>query len=136
MTREEKQLNGLVEIPTPPKAWGYELMIDAKAGDLEKVRSGDNIKQFAKDVVDAIGMVRYGEPWAECFADEEDKKGHTLFQPIMTSSVTGHFVDSNGDFYINIFSCREIDVGPALEVVQKFFSPSQMEVSYVVRGRQ
>lgn len=118
------------------KSWGYELIIDAIGGDIEKVSNGENIKNFARELVKEIGMVPYGEPWAECFADDEDKKGHTLFQPIMTSSITGHFVDANGDFYLNIFSCKDIDSQKALECVQKYFAPKEMTVALVVRGKE
>jgi len=52
---------------------------------------------------------------------------------IETSSITGHFVNQNGDCYIDIFSCKEFSIETARAVVDKYFSPSQTKVTYLTR---
>ena len=42
--------------------WGHHLMLDCRAGDLKLVRDGENIKQFAEDLVNKIEMTAYGDP--------------------------------------------------------------------------
>ncbi len=41
---------------------GYHLILDCKSGNLEKVRSAENIEQFVKTLVTEIDMVACGQP--------------------------------------------------------------------------
>lgn len=114
--------------------WGYHLILDCKSGNLEKVRSAENIEQFVKTLVTEIDMVACGQPKIEHFAaNNPNAAGFSLVQLIETSSITGHFVDLNGDSYIDIFSCRSFDIEKAKDVVKQFFSPSQIKVTYLTR---
>jgi|TARA_B110000467_G_scaffold110960_1_gene101304 S-adenosylmethionine/arginine decarboxylase-like enzyme len=114
--------------------WGYHLILDCKGGDLAKVRSSDNISQFVKMLVTRIDMVACGEPKIEHFAtNNPNAAGFSLVQLIETSSITGHFVDLNGDSYIDVFSCKSFDIEKVKEVVKQFFSPKQIKVTYLTR---
>ena len=114
--------------------WGYHTLFDCLHGDIDKVRSRENIKNFIEELVNAIGMKAYGDPIIEHFATHDpDAAGHSLVQLIETSSITGHFVDKNGDLYIDVFSCMEYDVQVAQSVVQKYFSPERIRVNYLTR---
>lgn len=114
--------------------WGYHLILDCKSGDKDKISSGDNIKKFVIDLVSQINMVAYGDPVVEHFATHiPEAAGYSLVQLIETSSITGHFVDLNGDCYIDIFSCKEFDIDIAKQVVCEYFSPEQMRVTYLTR---
>lgn len=49
-------------------------------------------------------MQAYGEPQLNHFATHEpEAAGYTLTQLIETSLISGHFVDKNGDCYLDIF---------------------------------
>jgi S-adenosylmethionine decarboxylase len=114
--------------------WGYHLILDCKSGNLDKIKSGDNIKRFVEELVPRIKMVAYGDPTIEHFATHiPEAAGYSLVQLIETSSITGHFVDKNGDCYIDIFSCKEFDIETAKQVVQEYFNPIQMRVTYLTR---
>jgi len=114
--------------------WGYHLILDCKGGDLDKVKSKENIYNFIKELIPGIGMVAYGNPIVEHFATHDpDAAGYSLVQLIETSSVTGHFVDKNGDCYIDIFSCKEFDIDHAKSFVQAYFNPDQIKVTYLTR---
>ena len=114
--------------------WGYHLILDCKGGDLAKVRSSDNISQFVRTLVTRIDMVVCGEPKIEHFAtNNPNAAGFSLVQLIETSSITGHFVDLNGDSYIDVFSCKSFDIEKVKEVVKQFFSPKQIKVTYLTR---
>ncbi|MBT4759530.1 MAG: S-adenosylmethionine decarboxylase [Nitrosomonadales bacterium] len=114
--------------------WGYHLILDCKGGDLDKVRSSDNINQFTKTLVAKINMVAFGEPKIAHFAaNNPNAAGFSLVQLIETSSITGHFVDLNGDSYIDIFSCKSFDIETVKDVVNQFFSPKQIKVTYLTR---
>jgi S-adenosylmethionine/arginine decarboxylase-like enzyme len=114
--------------------WGYHLILDCKSGDLDKIKSGDNIYDFVKALVHGINMVAYGEPVVEHFATHiPEAAGYSLVQLIETSSITGHFVDLNGDCYLDVFSCKEFDVDIAKSIVQDYFNPDQIRVTYLTR---
>ena len=116
--------------------WGYHLILDCKNGDLEKVKSPDNIKSFVKELVKEIDMIAWGDPKLEHFATHNvDAAGYSLVQLIETSSITGHFVDKNGDSYIDIFSCKEYNTGLATGIIVDFFSPKEIRMKFVERGR-
>lgn len=114
--------------------WGYHLILDCKGCDREKIMSRENVLGFVKNLVVAIDMKAYGEPTLEHFATHDPEKGgFSLVQLIETSSITGHFVDKNGDAYIDIFSCKEFSIEISKELVDDYFSPKKIKVIYLTR---
>lgn len=122
-------------IETPEGSfWGYHLILDCKACDKAKITDGDQIRNFAKVLVKAIDMKAYGEPVLEHFATHNPLAGgYSLVQLIETSDITAHFVDLNGDAYIDIFSCKPFDIETAQKVVQESFSPQSIRKTYLER---
>lgn len=114
--------------------WGYHLILDCKNCDKTKVTDKQQIIAFVKTLVDEIDMVAFGEPTVEHFAAHNPHAaGYSLVQLIETSSITGHFVDGNGDAYIDIFSCKEFNIDTAKKVVDDFFTPNQVKTTYLTR---
>lgn len=104
--------------------WGYHLIVDCRACDISRITDRDNIIAFVKTLVERIDMRAYGEPILEHFATHDpDKAGYSLVQLIETSNITAHFVDKNGDAYVDIFSCKSFDPNVALAVIDEFFQP-------------
>ena len=104
--------------------WGRHLILDCAACDPSAVRSGDAIERFCKELVDSIGMVAFGEPLLEHFAEHVPQAaGYSLVQLIETSAITGHFCDASGDAYLDIFSCKDFDPATAIAVVRRHFRP-------------
>jgi len=113
-------------------SWGYHLIMDCAAGS--KVDDKDHIKAFIKELVPAIDMIAFGEPWIERFATHDPvKAGVSFCQMIETSNITGHFVDSTGDFYIDVFSCKPFEAETVAELVQKYFSPKHVKAIMIDR---
>jgi S-adenosylmethionine decarboxylase len=120
--------------PINPEYWGYHLILDCHSCDKDKIKDGNNIRLFAKALVERIEMKAFGEPLVEHFATHDPKAGgYSLVQLIETSSITGHFVDDNGDAYIDIFSCQLFDIDKAKGVVKEFFNPTKVKVVYLTR---
>ena len=113
-------------------SWGYHLILDCGKGDVNAVRDPKVIKQFVQELVEEIDMKSFGDPIIVHFGSEPTT-GHSLLQLIETSSITGHFVDRNGDIYLDIFSCKPFSLEVAKQVVQKYFNPKKMKVSYLTR---
>ena len=115
--------------------WGYHAMFDCAACDIESITSKENVYNFIKELVPAIDMVAFGEPMIEHFATHApDKAGISFVQMIETSNISGHLVDANGDAYIDIFSCKPVDIGIAQDVIKKYFKPTKTRVNFITRS--
>lgn len=116
-------------------AWGYHLLVDCANGDIDKISSKENVSRFVKDLIKEIDMVAYGDLMIERFATHDpDKAGISFCQMIETSNITGHFVDLNGDFYIDVFSCKEYDIELVLKLIERYFSPKDIKHTLAYRG--
>lgn len=115
--------------------WGHHLLLDCASGEIAKITSRENIAEFIKALVIAIDMKAYGEPMIERFAThDESKAGYSFCQMIETSNITGHFVEANGDFYLDIFSCKNFDVNTAIKIVYDFFKPTKVARTFIGRS--
>lgn len=113
-------------------AWGYHLMLDCEGG--HKVNDKEHMRNFIKELVPAIDMIAFGEPWIEHFATHAaDKAGLSFCQMIETSNIAGHFVDSTGDFYIDVFSCKPFEAQIVENLVEKYFDPVNIKRLYLTR---
>ena len=116
------------------KTWGYHLLLDCTAGDKDLIGSRENIENFIKKLVVRIDMIAFGEPWIERFATHDPtKSGYSFCQMIETSNITGHFVDADGNFYIDVFSCKPFDNDVVIETVDQFFRPQKVRMHYISR---
>jgi S-adenosylmethionine/arginine decarboxylase-like enzyme len=114
--------------------WGYHLLLDCSAGHLTLISDKQNVFNFIKELVVAIDMVAFGEPWIERFATHDaSKSGISFCQMIETSNITGHFVEANGNFYIDVFSCKPFNNDTVIETVDKYFKPEKVRMHYISR---
>ena len=114
--------------------WGYHLLLDCKGCDKEAIGSKEKLRAFLDDLIKKIDMKAFGEPMIELLATHEPElSGYSFIQLIETSSITGHFVDLNGDSYIDVFSCKEFDVKVAEKVVRDHLSPERIKTTYLIR---
>jgi S-adenosylmethionine/arginine decarboxylase-like enzyme len=115
--------------------WGYHAMFDCASCDIDKVTSKENVHNFIKELVPAIDMIAFGEPMIEHFATHApDKAGISFLQMIETSNISGHLVDKDGDAYIDIFSCKTVDVKVAEELIVKYFNPKKIRLNFITRS--
>ena len=114
--------------------WGYHLILDCKSGSKKLIRDKQNLKNFVDELVNRIDMVAVGEPIIKYLASNAvDKAGYSLVQLIETSSIVGHFIDSSGNFYLDVFSCKEFEIEKVTECVDEFFSPLKIRSRYLLR---
>ena len=115
--------------------WGYHLMLDCSRCDRDSIASEHNIKNFIKYLVEKIDMIAYGEPMVAHFATHDiDKAGFSFCQMIETSNISGHFVDKNGNAYIDVFSCKPFSNDDVVEAVKLFFTPEKVRINYLTRN--
>lgn len=114
--------------------WGKHLILDVKECDIGAVTNRNTLNAWVTTLVDRIGMKAYGQPQIEHFAAHDpETAGFTLIQLIETSAITGHFVDKNGDAYIDIFSCKEFDTKLVVTTVEEFFCPISIKTICIDR---
>jgi len=114
--------------------WGYHLILDCHACDVPSIQSRDNVYSFIKNLVRDIDMEPIGEPYIEYTAAEfPDKAGFTAVQIIVTSSIVAHFIDSTGDLYLDVFSCKPFDNDIVIASVKDAFMPKRIRTNYLTR---
>lgn len=113
--------------------WGYHLMLDCSGCD--RITDADNIRAFVKELVTAIDMVAVGETWIERTAiGMPDKEGFSMYQLIVTSNISAHFIDEARHIYLDVFSCKEFDIETVKDVVATYFNPTKMKVNFITRN--
>ena len=115
------------------QGWGKHLIIDARGCNIQRANDPEYIKHFTKELVRLIEMKAYGEPQVVHFADGTDKAGWTVLQLIETSNITGHFLDRNGDLYLDVFSCKAFSEHAVLSALKLFFSPDEIKHQVIWR---
>jgi S-adenosylmethionine decarboxylase len=116
------------------KYWGYHLMLDCGGCNINAMTNKDVVKEFVKVLVEAIDMVAVGEPWIERTAiGMPDKEGFSLYQLIVTSNISAHFVDEPKQIYLDVFSCKEFDEAVVKDVVNTYFKPTKINTRFITR---
>lgn len=114
--------------------WGYHLLLDCSGSPVELVTERGRLVNFVQRLVKDIDMVAYREPIVEHFATHDpDKAGWSVIQLIETSNISGHFVDKDGSFYLDVFSCKPFDSADVIEVVNEFFEPENIKMRFLIR---
>jgi len=121
---------------TPVEYWGQHLILNAMCCDYNKARDKEYIASFIKEIVKEIDMVPYGEPQLVHFADGTDKAGWTAIQLIETSNIMAHFLDDNGDLYLDVFSCKYFDKNIVKNLLKDWFDPVKITYNNVYRDAQ
>jgi S-adenosylmethionine decarboxylase len=118
-------------------SWGLHTLIDGITSDVERVKDTANVAEFVSRLVKDIDMVAYGPLWIDHFATHDpEKAGISFCQMIETSNITGHFVDKDGTFYIDIFSCKDYEIRTVLGLVEEFFGASGTDLNVRIVHRQ
>ena len=113
--------------------WGKHAVVDVLECNLARARDPVYIADFVHELVKQIDMVPYGEPQVVHCADNTEKAGWTVIQLIETSSIVGHFLDANGDLYLDVFSCKDYDPMTVKKVIERFFSPKNIDIRMMYR---
>lgn len=117
------------------KPWGWHLMLDCKGGDKEKVSNKEHIRNFVSTLIEKIDMIPFGDLMIERFAThDEEKAGISFCQMIETSNISGHFVDKNGNFFLDIFSCKGFNTTDVIDLVHEYFEPEELTKLFLSRG--
>lgn len=116
------------------ESWGLSTHLDLH-GCNDRVKSKDAIRNYVITLCDeVIHMKRHGDCLIEYFGNPNDGlEGYSVFQFIETSSIDGHFCDSDDSCYIDVFSCAEYDPEEVEKFTKAYFGATDCEVHVVVR---
>ena len=114
--------------------FGHELILDLHGCNQNTITCENSIKDFAQQLCEVIDMIPHGEPQTPYFGENlSHTKGYSLLQFIETSSITGHFSESTGSAYINIFSCNPFDEKKATEFTNQYFEANEIQSHFIER---
>jgi hypothetical protein len=51
----------------------------------------------------------------------------------VTSTIVAHFIDSNGDLYLDVFSCKEFENDVVIATVEEYFKPNKVRANFLTR---
>ena len=86
--------------------WGLVTTVDLKGCNPDTIRDAEKIKEFVKELCIRIDMKRFGDTVVVDFGDDDKVAGFSMTQLIMTSLISGHFVNATNEAYLDIFSCK------------------------------
>lgn len=112
--------------------WGHHLIGNFGKCNPTRIRTKQNIINFANTLVREIDMVPYGPPQVQYFGSG-NKAGYTLVQLIETSNITAHFVEETNDVYLDVFSCKQFDRHTVREVFLSHFENKYEQILVLKR---
>lgn len=112
--------------------WGKHLIANVQGCDIKKAKDPNYIRDFTKELVREIKMKPWGDPKVIHFG-EGDLSGWTVTQLIETSNIMGHFIDSNGDLYLDVFSCKDFNEDIVVEMLKAWFNPEDINTIVLMR---
>ncbi len=114
--------------------YGQELIMDLYECDFKKISQKKYIQQYSNKLCRLIKMKKFGKALIPYFGFKKPHtKGYSLVQLIETSSIVGHFSESERSAYINIFSCKEFDPEIAKKFTREFFAAKRMKARFLTR---
>ena len=117
--------------------FGRELLIEAD--DCKgNITDKEHIQKFIDQLVETMGMKRKGDTIFEYFEDNEynrtrDIVGYSVVQIISLSNITLHINEISSTFYVNIFTCGELDELKVVLLFTEYFKPTKMKRQIITR---
>jgi S-adenosylmethionine/arginine decarboxylase-like enzyme len=116
----------------PDGAWGREVTIDMSGCDPAVIRDSVTLADWARHLVDEIGMEAHGEPIVQLFGVGATY-GHTVIQLITTSNIMVHTTHDDNTAFVNVFSCRDFSVDAAVAFTVGVFGARAFTVNDTLR---
>ncbi len=115
------------------QGWGLAMGINLHSCNPEYVKSSEKIKEFVIKLCELIDMKRFGECVVVDFGEDPKVSGFSMTQLIETSLISGHFVNSTNNIYLDIFSCKYYDPETTVKFASDFFQAQDYNYYYEIR---
>jgi S-adenosylmethionine/arginine decarboxylase-like enzyme len=128
----KKTQERIVEEYKKSGAMGLCTAIDLKECSLEKMQDGEGIRKYVSALIKLMDMQAVGELQLQKFG-EGDLFGYSFSQFIMTSLLSGHFIEKTRSIYIDLFSCKEYSPEEMVKFSEMYFEGKAVSVRVTVR---
>jgi S-adenosylmethionine/arginine decarboxylase-like enzyme len=117
--------------PIPSRSWGFHLLVDCSHMN-EKIDSADAVEEFFDALIKKLKMKKLTDFFYKK-VDDETGRGLSAFQMITTSHISMHFDDAKRSGYLDIFSCKNFDPKPVVEMIKEYFKPTNIATQFIYR---
>lgn len=114
------------------KAMGLCTAIDLKDCKLEIMQDKEAVTRYSSTLVKLLDMEPVGELQIAKFGND-GLYGFSFSQFIMTSLLSGHFIEKTRSIYIDVFSCKEYDPKKIVEFSELYFEGKAANVRVTIR---
>lgn len=124
--------NNVVEI-----GFGPHLTMDLYSCEKDVLNDEEFVCEFLNTLPDMIGMTKASQPLVIKYpgkADSFDKGGVSAYILIAESHITIHTFAAQRHAFIDIFSCKDFDIGKAEKYIRQKFKPDRIDKRLFARG--
>ncbi len=114
-------------------SWGLSTHIDLRNCNSNTIKSKKKLTAFTNILCKLLKVNKFGPTTLVKLGRYPELYGYSMMQLIETSSLTGHFVEANGNVYIDIFSCRLYNPHTAKRFCDTFFQAKSSTMKVLIR---
>jgi S-adenosylmethionine decarboxylase len=116
--------------------FGPHITLDLKGCPKETLSNYNLHFDYLKNLPELIHMTPITQPYVFPYSGlVPEDKGITGIVIIAESHISVHSFEENGYCFIDIFSCKDMDVDKAIEITLDMFKPESYELNIVKRGK-
>lgn len=116
--------------------FGPHITLDLKGCPKETLSNYNLHFDYLKNLPELIHMTPITQPYVFPYSGlVPEDKGITGIVIIAESHISVHSFEEKGYCFIDIFSCKDMDVERAIEITLDVFKPESYEVNIVKRGK-
>jgi S-adenosylmethionine decarboxylase len=116
--------------------FGPHITLDLKGCPKETLSNYNLHFDYLKNLPELIHMTPITQPYVFPYSGlVPEDKGITGIVIIAESHISVHSFEEKGYCFIDIFSCKDMDVERAIEITLDMFKPESYEINMVKRGK-
>jgi len=116
--------------------FGPHITLDLKGCPKETLSNYNLHFDYLKNLPELIHMTPITQPYVFPYSGlVPEDKGITGIVIIAESHISVHSFEEKGYCFIDIFSCKEMDVDKAIAITLEMFKPESYELNIVKRGK-
>jgi S-adenosylmethionine decarboxylase len=116
--------------------FGPHITIDLKGCPKETLSNYELHFNYLKNLPELINMTPITQPYVFPYSGlVPEDKGITGIVIIAESHISVHSFEEKGYCFIDIFSCKDMDVERAIQITLDTFKPTDSEINIVKRGK-
>lgn len=116
--------------------FGPHITLDLKGCPRETLSNYDLHFNYLKSLPELINMTPITQPYVFPYSGlVPEDKGITGIVIIAESHISVHSFEEKGYCFIDIFSCKDMDVERAIQITIDMFKPEDYEINIVKRGK-